>query len=234
MPVRIFFPGMLPALLVAASALSCGGGTSGQDTGDDDSAACEEPTPYYCIGACRECCDNYNCDDSNDCTKDSCVAFVCRHEPFPDMSDMCDGGICCGGQCRPGGECCVDSDCTGGCSGTARSCSSFTASDQCTKQVDCWWSENGTCYGVQDCTEYWNYDFCEACSCWWYANKCEADSGSGCNAYTDFDTCDYCLCRWYLPGCHGSQKSCWELTDAETCGSQLDCSWSACVDFQCT
>ncbi len=69
-------------------------GGDGDGDGDGDSGG--DPS---CPGGC---------DDDNECTEDTCVAGVCKHEPYDQMSLDCDGiactveDSCVAGVCKPG------------------------------------------------------------------------------------------------------------------------------------
>jgi len=104
-----------------------------------DLTACASGTGVCCAGACEtgDCCQDSHCDDANDCTDDTCLAFNCD---FVDNADPCDdsndctfpdncsagscqgpglpdlsacgggSGVCCGSVCMTG-DCCVSLDC---------------------------------------------------------------------------------------------------------------------------
>ena len=63
--------------------------------GDDVCASLEDAT--NCAVDCG-CASDTECDDSNDCTVDSCVSGVCANIAEPDEIS-CVGGVCCAGSC---------------------------------------------------------------------------------------------------------------------------------------
>jgi WD40 repeat protein len=69
------------------------------------------------------CSESADCDDSNDCTIDVCVAGVCESTALSDDSS-CNGGIgiCCGGSCETA-VCISDADCDDGDTCSTGTCS---------------------------------------------------------------------------------------------------------------
>jgi len=211
---------------------------SGDDIGGDSSCAdmlCEGSTPHCCDGQCRECCEGAHCDDENECTVDACADGTCVNEPLDDRS-LCTDGICCGSQCRLDGECCASSDCVGGCKGTERICGDFSTEEQCASQSGCLWSGNTGCTGSLQCDHFGGVDQCEGCGCDWTfsPNDCHQGSSFDCRADWDEATCYYCHCDWVTATCEGTHGPCSSYPNEDLCNDQLDCYWSACVDYQCT
>lgn len=161
-----------------------------------------------------------DCDDSNACTIDSCVAGVCRNLAIADDT-ACAGGLCCAGTCRASAcsadagcddrdECTTDrcaspgtcaarcdhiaaADGTACAGGAALCCAGRCASPACTTSADC---DDG-----QPCTT-------DSCA-----------SGGTCGA----------TCRSVWPPCGGADGCC-----GPSCGaSDPDCSTSACGDAVC-
>ncbi|MFH1436010.1 MAG: hypothetical protein ABIJ56_09870, partial [Pseudomonadota bacterium] len=102
-----------------------------------------------CLGECVECCTLAECDDGNQCTYDRCnSSHVCVNRDEDDMTVCASGGgVCCNGTCRSGGECCVDSNCSPRCRGTATACNSIGSSSACSAQTGCSWDPAGPCGG---------------------------------------------------------------------------------------
>jgi hypothetical protein len=215
----------------------CGnGGDGGEDgNGNDDPCAeivCEEPTPHCCQGVCRQCCEQSHCDDASECTRDSCDEGSCLNEPVADGTS-CTGGICCGGECRVGGNCCSNSDCMEGCKGTPKGCEEFATEAGCLAQRGCTW-ETAFCGGSGWC-EFGTEDSCEACGCgWnWDWHRCRGEPYP-CETYEDEVACTDCDCEWTPDHCAGTHEPCDSLPNEDICNGQLDCYWSACVDYRCT
>jgi hypothetical protein len=149
-----------------------------------------------------ECCDSDgDCDDSDNCTVDTCVDSVCQNTPVDcsSVDDQCNVGVCdpgtgnCvqdptpknGDPCDDGALCTVNDTCDNGtCGGTGKDCSSVD--DQCNVGV----CDPGTGNCVQDPTPE-NGDPC--------------DDGVLC---TVNDTCDNGVCSGLTKDCSSVDNQC--------------------------
>lgn len=170
-------------------------------------------------------------------------------EGWSDKPDgtVCGGGsgICCGGECVEGGECCWDSDCPAGCRGISKRCDDFPSDRVCNSQEGCGWtSSGGQCEGTMVCAGI-TFDAselfsCATCGCSWSMcidGNCSCrGSGYSCDHFSSQSTCEDCGCTWSGPTgqCSGSHPSC-DTFDETICDSQQDCWWSdgICSDHQC-
>ena len=220
-------------------------GKNDSDTGENgnpcEEIVCEGETPHCCNGECRECCEDMDCNDKNDCTLDSCNSGKCINQPVADMTS-CSGGICCGGICRIGGQCCSNDDCVEGCKGNAIPCNEFTTESDCNAQKGCSWLGSSYCDGTVMCDNFEGYDhfkcfMCPICEYVSEAGKgCERKGEMLCSDITDPDICTIdCLCTWYPgAGCGGSAQPCSSFPNETFCHEQSGCYWNACVDYVCT
>jgi hypothetical protein len=143
-------------------------------------------------------------------------------------STACAGGICCGGVCRPGGQCCVDWDCDG-CDGTPDPCSSIFTETDCSPH-GCDWVVEGTCTGGYGCSN-WDYDMvgCAACGCTFGGgDKCRGDVP--CSSHGTSATCaafGACGCSWAPAGgsCTGTPDPCSVATLPSWCSERPGCAW---------
>ena len=179
-----------------------------------------------------------DCADGNPCTQDVCDSTTgsCRN---PDAADgtPCSDGICCGAECRVGGDCCTDAECTGGCRGTAQRCAEIPG-DSCSGQAGCSGTGEAYCEDTHPRCGLLTYgdDPCEECGCslmlvgvsW----ACTGLSGVNC-ASLGVDYCADCGCTWHA-GCDGVHDACETYPDQATCDGQFDCYWSTCLDHRCT
>jgi hypothetical protein len=92
--------------------------------------------------------------------------------PLADGS-TCVAGICCGGVCRPGGNCCSDADCGYRCTGTAAPCSGMPDPGLCTQAAGCAW-EGTHCTGTHEpCSSYLTSTVCNTqATCIWTNTSC--------------------------------------------------------------
>lgn len=240
--------GIAMGLLCLAQIVACGDNgkpgedanedITGEDTGGEEEVNpctglnCTGTIPYCCEGQCRECCEDIHCNDAVECTLDSCNAGTCVHQPVADRT-TCSGGICCGGECRTGGECCSSDDCVEGCKGTSTSCGEFTSETECTSQSGCTWLGPGSCTGTPNCYQYsTSQGLCITCAaCEWIGSTCRSHP---CEALTDGLDCTACNCTWTPGGCTGTHEPCSSSPNEDLCHGQLDCYWSACVQYVCT
>jgi len=132
---------------------SCTNGTDDDCDGKTDN---DDPN-------CHSCSNDFDCDDANPCTTDSCVEQNCSNQPLPDGQECDDGSFCNGpdrcqaGACRPRGEPpCPgpdgDGDCRESCNEVDDDCSAPDADgarcddgNSCTSGDVC---RNGVCSGV--------------------------------------------------------------------------------------
>jgi subtilisin len=144
-----FTPAQVKAELLAnALATTC---NTNDGVCADDPDGIQEPFLYVGAGA-PGCADASECDDSNECTLDSCIASACVFTAASDDT-ACSTGLCCGGSCVAP-ACTTDSDCTDG--------------DQCTSE-NCLFG--GTCASSCDYTDAGcsgqNADGCCSAGCDW-------------------------------------------------------------------
>jgi hypothetical protein len=213
---------------------------TGEDTVNDEEVdpctglACSGTTPHCCEGECRECCDDVHCNDANDCTLDSCNAGTCVHQPVADRT-ACEGGICCVGTCRTGGQCCSSADCVEGCKGTEVLCGGLSTQDECITQRGCTWSGPGSCAGgVLGCLIF-GYSSCPSCpACEWTGGICLELPSYTCETVDNELDCRACACTWIPRGCVGTHEPCSSNPNEDLCHEQLDCYWSVCVNYVCT
>ena len=169
------------------------------------------------------------------------------HHGWTARSDMqrCSGGagVCCDGQCRAG-NCCRDSDCGGGCTGSAHACD-YTGATQCNRQEGCSWGSIEGCRGTNGCRNWEDRDrgVCEICGC---SENCEWDEDEwdcdceGMPTACDMlghSNCEYCGCSWEVvdTGCTGDATPCSWFDDETDCDSQDGCNWNeaTCSGYQC-
>jgi hypothetical protein len=176
---------------------------------------CEPPANACCEGICIDtqndpanCGDcGVPCDDGNECTYDACITGICSPTRIDNRAVTCasESGICCGGECRIGGMCCIDADCPGGsegsCEGTPTPCGDFgTDSAGCNAQHGCQWNGyysncQGTAVACEDMASV-----CDGCTCTW--NPVDGTCGgsityscSGLGNVMPLD-CEPCECRY--------------------------------------
>ena len=152
--------------------------------------------------ASAQCVTDPDCDDSNPCTDDACVASVCEYTNNAascddgnacTTSDTCSAGVCVGGappNCNDGNVC-TDDSCNPA-SGCVNANNTAVCDDglYCTQVDVC---QNGQCIGSDDpCVE--NKDYCDG------EEYCQEDigdylctsTGNPCGALTCDDTDDTC------------------------------------------
>jgi hypothetical protein len=101
-------------------------------------------------------------------------------------------------------------------------------------QLDCTWVEQNTCRGTSRCRI--GLEACEICGCghWDFEHGlCESEPDD-CDRFLDETQCLTCNCEWVGGNCTGIHHSCIDYPNADICNSQLDCYWSACVNYLCT
>ena len=154
----------------------------------------------------------------------------------------CNGGngVCCGGTCRVGGDCCTSFDCTEGCAGTEVKCEGLDAA-ACETQAGCTLS-GGTCGGAIDCPRLVARmsGGCATCGCAPPVEcpgldcPCEGVSSLGCGTLS-YVLCVQCGCSLMGGTCGGTHYPCSTYVLPVACGSQLDCRWSTgvCTGYVC-
>lgn len=212
---------------------TCGGGEC--EPGDLAADTC------LIDGACY---DEGSVNPDNECEECRSADSTDSWSPVPDM-EACADGICCDGECRVGGECCVNEDCPeGGCTGTAAPCDSITDAGDCDRQTGCSWvpSTTGVCTGTNGCGTFTDVledrcldCGCEAIGCGGGLCNCRGP-GDACDTFTDAAACGLCGCTWDFPmECRGTHMDCSMYFDSGDCENQIGCSWSTgdCVDYTC-
>ena len=191
---------------------------------------CSGSTPNCCVSGCRQCCDNSDCSDGNPCTTDRCLsAGTCSFPVVPDMT-ACSGGLCCGGVCRSGAECCSSADCDE-CIGTPQPCAVAGSQVNCENEAGCAW-EDGLCEGTgEDCAMHYDTGTCYMCGCSW-SGTCIGVPRPCPNHFYEVECLD-CGCAWTGPGCMGTPALCDSFTSESTCNAQAGCSWAVCSGYQC-
>ena len=179
-----------------------------------------------------------------------CDPGVSQHEwaSRPDMSSCgTEGmpGICCGGACFTGGECCRTEDCLNTCAGEAWPCEWFETAGNCIIQAGCSWETASveTCVGALGCWDitWLDWDGCVECGCtgrMCSGDRCHCTGGMEitCNGMEE-GLCDQCGCEHLDPGdgyCAGGHWPCWEY-DLVGCETQTECFLTPgfCLDHMC-
>jgi hypothetical protein len=166
--------------------------------------------------------------------------------PVPDLTP-CSGGICCGAQCRSGGDCCSSADCAGRCEGTPAACPSITSQAECTVQDGCTWTSfSGSCTGTSFCEDIEGVtvstmETCMDCGC--SEVNCGAEDctcGGGPDPCTDHATeqaCLTCACIFVSTSgeCSGEHAPCEDSTIEADCRAQSGCTWveGSCDGYIC-
>ncbi|MFH1436266.1 MAG: hypothetical protein ABIJ56_11165 [Pseudomonadota bacterium] len=157
-----------------------------------------------------------------------------------DDMEPCDGGLCCGGLCVTGADCCATPDCGARCKGSAEPCTGFRDHAACVGQVGCAWggescrepSSMGRCGAVG------NEADCVSCGCTWdpmsSTTPCLGDLDP-CNHYDGEALCATCGCSWGDGPCLGVPADCSSFEHSFECAPQDGCFWSIifCEDHQC-
>ncbi|MFH1436027.1 MAG: hypothetical protein ABIJ56_09955 [Pseudomonadota bacterium] len=186
-----------------------------------------------CGGECVECCDIMPCEDGNECTADACSALgVCTATWLVDMTECSGGGVCCSGVCRPGGNCCGETDC--GCTGEPLPCPFFNGMPECVTLEGCGETGEPACgSGYLSCGALESDGECEACGCTWEGASCTGDAI--CGGVTGSDQCSACNCTWFETGCTGERMPCETYGSPLMCDINLGCVWTGlCVSNVCT
>jgi len=160
-----------------------------------------------------------------------------------------DLGVCCGGVCRVGGNCCDDSDCFPYCAGDAIPCDSIFDADICRSQTGCLWvlSSEPDCVGLRTCWDITGLgeDDCIACGCDGARMgpdgvlHCTNNSGllpPPCGGYETPEMCLMCGCDLVWDGfCSGTHAECSTYTTRVSCNPQMNCDWigGTCHDYNC-
>jgi hypothetical protein len=214
------------------------------ETCDEDSDRCGyDVTPGWCFvdGACYR---DGDADPANECQECRSTESIVTFSPLPDM-EICTGGICCGGACQAGGECCSNVDCPGAaCTGTADPCDSITDGAVCPGQTGCLWVPTGTgvCTGSNACRTFRDVPqtSCTDCGCTAYScggGVCDCrGAGSACDTFPGMIGCEFCGCSWVLTSeCTGIHAACDSYGTEATCNGQRGCTWSThdCVGYAC-
>jgi cysteine-rich repeat protein len=222
------------------------------DTCDESANSCGHAVVE---GACLisgVCYDDGDPSPTNPCR--GCVTSVSHTAwtTFPDMT-VCAGsdgtaGVCCGGTCRVGGNCCTDADCGTGCEGDAVPCSIIGDGAICNLQTGCSWvsTVEPECLGDRSCWEITGLDAstCRACGCdgaMYYSGEwhCTDTSGTGpspCSGYVEPLLCLVCACESHWPGtCSGTHPACDTYATEDECWTQFECWWTEglCQSYQC-
>ena len=89
--------------------------------------------------------------------------------------------------------------------------------------------------GYVNCEVQGTEESCEECGCNWSSsyNECMPDNRS-CREEWEEPVCMHCSCEWDEGGCEGTHEACSSYPNEDLCNAQLDCYWSACVDYVCT
>jgi hypothetical protein len=197
----------------------------------DEGPVCRHPVVSdFCLidGTCYEA---HTRNPDNEC-------LACRPgasaRSWTDRGDMapCTGGVCCDVECRLGGSCCTNTDCSG-CSGPAMDCGSLST-DLCEAEEGCFLVPDGSCGGMSPC-HTWNTNRtqCEACGCFWDGEgDCDNAGADICETQSDEGACtaqSACGCEWTASGedrCEGTYYPCPDIPDEATCLLQGTCSWN--------
>jgi hypothetical protein len=113
---------------------------------------CTSPTPYCDSGICVECIQQSHCNDTNECTTDSCAGNVCINSNLDDGTE-CSGGHCCGGVCDTTlGNTNFHYDCRMGpaCAGTSWEYLPFNEDFECESGGTC---DEGICVQPSGCVD---------------------------------------------------------------------------------
>jgi len=128
------------------------------------------------VGPQRQCDENADCDDQNDCTLDTCSAGTCVRAPVQDGS-QCGNGLFCDGE-----ELCYSGICLG-----SPPCGSLSACNEQTDQCfEC--ITSGQCDDQNPCTD----DVCIDGTCEFFNNTSLCDDADAC---TLGDTCMAGTCQ---------------------------------------
>jgi hypothetical protein len=179
----------------------------------------------------------------NEC--EACLPSVSALDwsPKPDMAE-CTGGLCCGGQCREGAECCAEASCPGWCGGDAAPCGASTTQAACDAQTGCSWvSYSGACEGTYACADV-DPDPTQNCvdcacdqTCAYGTCFCDGTPRKECGEYASEQTCVKCGCDYVSTSgeCTGLHQPCAVQIDEPSCGVQAGCSWAreTCVGYRC-
>ncbi len=146
---------------------------------------CDAPVPVFesCDGLDNDCnslTDEGTCDDSNECTKDSCLGDLgCEHLPLD------------GGECKDNNPCTVADTCVAGsCTGQEVDCDDFDpcTDDFCQEVGGCGHSfNNAPCDDGDVCTVA---DQCAQGECAGVKVGCECESTADCGALEDGNFCN--------------------------------------------
>jgi hypothetical protein len=173
----------------------CDNGTCQFDSCPDNASKC-------CSSGCAVCCDDKECSDNIDCTKDTCGAGGCTHTP--------DDSLCMGGHCSADKGCvaCRDkSDCDDGVSCTDDSCT------------------NNTCVHFSNCAS----GFCDAtsnaCVQCTYDSDCQGGVVNSAGAQANIigtpckvSKCVKGMCQDSTITCTGEQRCCSPYGCSIVCG----------------
>jgi hypothetical protein len=211
------------------------------DSCDEGADRCANPIDS---GRCRiggVCYDWDERNPANECQECEPGAAQDRWSPVIDRT-ACnhDNGVCCGGTCRVGGDCCYDHDCPAGCTGVEQKCELLDAAT-CESQAGCTLS-GGACGGMIDCSKIdaSSSGGCASCGCAApvacpvFPCYCEGTSSLGC-ATMSVTRCEQCSCTLAGATCSGTHYPCSTYVLPVACGSQLDCRWGtgACTGYVC-
>jgi hypothetical protein len=181
---------------------------------------------------------------------DECITGICRSTQITNYLMTCASGtgICCGGECRAGGTCCIDADCPGGsegsCEGTPTTCGDFGAdSTGCNAQHGCMWNGySGECQGTAvECGDM--ASLCNECTCGWNstAGTCAGSITFSCSDLISVypNECERCECRYagYSPPGPCAEPTTYNCA-LFSCATQQGCTWvpgiaATCVGYVC-
>jgi hypothetical protein len=217
--VCLYVPNLLPCDdgLFCNGADTCDLGTCSVHAGDPCVApdSCDEAAD-----ACVECSNHADCDDTEVCTKDRCVAGSCV---YTNQGGACDDGLFCNG---------ADSCLGGACSGHAGDpCGGQICDELGDVCVDCFVDPD--CDDGDVCTD----DACVGGTCEWTVNTAPCDDGLFCNG-TDECAAGSCSVHAGDPCaapdiCSEADDACVECLTAADCNDSEICTTDACAGGTC-
>jgi hypothetical protein len=186
-------------------------------------ADCIGDEPYCNIktNECVQCINGEHCDDSLECTVDSCSANNACVNTLAEPGAPCDGGVCSGDSviCV---ECASDDDCGDAdpyCNAETNGCVECLGGDQCDDGIEC---TTDACSTANVCT----FGLEPA------GEPCDGGVCSG-----DSELCVECVgdaqCGGDLPYCDTAANACAQCVDDAQCDDEDPCSTDTCTGDTC-
>ena len=217
--------------------------------GDGCSDICQQEVGYVCQDEpsdCRTCFEDVDCDDSEDCTVDSCVDNECEHGPAEENTE-CFGGFCnaegdCLGcnidaNCDDSNECtsddCDAEECTNTPveAGTACETGFCNGSEEAPACVGC--LDAADCDDLNECTS----QSCDDNTCVFEPLEAGTECSSGVCDGEESPACVGCLssedCGGGTPFCNLEELECVECLIPDHCDDDNLCSTDSCNGGAC-